>query len=87
MSQAIKNKNEDKNNAKEQKIVFYLLNKKNKIILMEIFIALVNKIKVYQTTFLYQVELDDDNAPITELINYYNKKEYLLIAEVIPKNG
>ena len=87
LSQAIKNKNEDKNNAKEQKIVFYLLNKKNKIILMEIFIALVNKIKVYQTTFLYQVELDDDNAPITELINYYNKKEYLLIAEVIPKNG
>ena len=63
-------------------ILFYLLNKKNKNILIEMILSLVNKNKMYESLYLQQIK-KDNNESIKNLINYYDKDEYLLIAEIV----
>ena len=74
---------EDQNEKLFQKlnIYFYLVDKKNKIILAEICTAFINHIKLYNSTLLKEVNLKEENS-INQLLNIYNKKEHILIIEI-----
>ena len=66
---------------------FFVLKKKNKELLIELFIALVNKSKTYESLFLQKINLDDKENCIKDLFNYFDKDSQILIAEIIPKNN
>ena len=66
-------------------IYFYIIDKKNKNILVEICTAFTNKINFYNSTLLKEVSLKEEE-PINKLLNIYNKKEHILIIEINDKN-
>lgn len=77
----------DKKVYDENEVSFYLLNKKNKDLLIEMISCLTNNNKIYESLYIQQIKFNSGNESIKNLVNYYNKEEYLLIAEIIPKNG
>ena len=77
----------DKKVYDENEVSFYLLNKKNKDLLIEMVSCLTNNNKIYESLYIQQIKFNCGNASIKDLVNYYNKEEYLIIAEIVPKNG
>ena len=77
----------DKKVYDENEVSFYLLNKKNKELLIEMVSCLTNNNKIYESLYIQQIKFNCGNEYIKDLINYYNKEEYLIIAEIVPKNG
>ena len=77
----------DKRIYDENEVSFYLLNKKNKDLLIEMVSCLTNNNKIYESLYIQQIKFNSDKDSIKDLVNYYNKEEYLLIAEIVPKNG
>jgi len=77
----------DKKIYEENDVSFYLLNKKNKDLLIEMVSCLTNNNKIYESLYIQQLKFNSDKESIKDLVNYYNKKEYLLIAEIVPKNA
>ena len=71
----------------ENEVLFYLVNKQNKDILIEIVCSFVNNNKIYEKLYIKQIKFNSNEETIKNLFNYYNKSEYLLIAEIIPKNN
>ena len=65
---------------------FFVLDKKNKELLIELFISFVNDIKVYESLYIQQINLDNNINSINDLFNYFDKDSQILIAEIIPKN-
>ena len=69
------------------KVDFFVVDKKNKEMLIELFISLVNKNKIYESLYIQQIKLDNNETCIKNLFNYFDKKTQILIAEIIPKNS
>ena len=69
----------------EKDIVFYLINKKNKDIILEIIPSYVNLNKIYQSIYVQQMTFQNEEL-IKDTFNYIDNKKYILIAEIIDKN-
>ena len=66
-------------------INFYLLNKENKNILIEICSAFTKNILIYNSIFLKEIKLKEEE-PINSLFNFYDKKKHILIIEITENN-
>ena len=66
-------------------ISFFILEKKNRNILIEICTAFKNNILIYNSTLLEQIKLSEED-PIESLFKIYNKKKHILIIEINEKN-
>ena len=66
-------------------IKFFILDKKNKNILMEICIAFIKNIFIYKSAQLKEIKLSENDS-INSLINSFNKKNNILIIEITDKN-
>ena len=75
--------NEDNNKEEnyENKIKFYFLEKEKKDILMEICISLVYKLPKYESIYLQNIDISNDDS-ISKLLSSYNKKNHILIIEL-----
>ena len=67
-------------NTDKMQFKFFIINKKYKHILLEMCIAYINKITSYDSLFINELILDDENE-INDLIEKYNQKNYLFIIE------
>jgi ubiquitin C-terminal hydrolase len=79
------NKNQNNINKEENDLIFYLMNKENKDILIEITLSYVNNNEAYQSIFIQQIKFQDEEL-IKDTFNYIDKKKYILIVEIIQKN-
>ena len=82
--------NDDNELYTNNQIKFYIINKKNKNILIEIYTALTNNIKIYDSLYINQINIDKNNEQelLQDFLNsFYNKKEHILIIEILPKNN
>ena len=82
--ESLENKNKD--NSKDIKnnkynIHFYILEKENKDILIEMCISFVNGISQYESLYIKNIELSD-NENITQLLAFFNEKKHILIIEI-----
>ena len=68
----------------EQEISFYLLNKENKDILIEMVSAFYQEIQMYESLYIEKIEFQDDNT-LNDFFLKYDKKKHILILEVIQK--
>ena len=66
---------------------FFVVDKKNKEILIELFISFVNKNKIYESLYIQKIQMENNEECIKDLFNYFDKKTQILIAEIIPKNS
>ena len=80
------NKDMNCDSIEENEVVFYLVNKENKDILIEICISLKNNNKIYQSLYIQQIKIQNDEESIKNFFNYFDKSKYILIAEIIPKD-
>ena len=93
-NQIIKNRNINETNnsnniideKNEYKIHLYKLSKKNKQLLVEILTSFINGIPVYESINIENINLKDDNS-LELLFNNYNKKNDILLIEIIPKDS
>ena len=69
----------EKNNI--YNIYFYLLEKDNKDILIEMCISFVNGITQYDSLFLKSIKISD-NDNISDLLSFLDKKKHILIIEI-----
>ena len=69
------------------KVDFFVVDKKNKELLIELFISLVNNNKIYESLYIQQIKFEDNENCIKDLFNYCEKKTQILIAEIVPKNS
>ena len=68
-----------------QNVFFYILNKDKKFLLIEILLAFVYKIQMYESLYIQKLEFQDDNN-LNEFFLKYDKNEHILIIEIIDKN-
>ena len=68
-------------NNNKYKIYFYLLEKEKKDILIEMCISFVNEIIEYESLYLKNINISD-NDNITELLSFINKKKQILVIEI-----
>jgi ubiquitin C-terminal hydrolase len=73
----------DKN--KKYNIHFFILNKQNKNILIEMCISFVNNIPAFDCTYLKKIQISDDEN-ISKLFSLYNQKKNILIIETQAEN-
>ena len=76
---------ENKKMIKNSIINFYILNKENKNVLIEICSSLTNNILIYNSTLLKEIILSDKES-INSLFKIYNKNNHILIIEIGEKN-
>ena len=85
------NKEDNKEDSKDEiqdnnyKIYFYLLSKEKKDILMEICVSLINNLPKYESIYLENITLSENDS-ISNLLSRYNKKQHILIIELQQKN-
>ena len=65
---------------------FFVLNKKNKELLIELFIAFTNNIKIYESLYIQQINFEDNENCIKDLFNYFDKDSQILLVEIVPNN-
>ena len=75
------NENNNKVKTYENKIKFYILEKEKKDILMEICISLVYKLPKYESIYLKNIDISNDDS-ISKLLSSYDKKNQILIIEL-----
>ena len=85
-SNEYKNEKYYSNLYENNNVDFFVLDKRNKELLIELFISLVNNNKSYESLYIQQINLDDNINSINDLFNYFDIDSQILIAEVIPKN-
>ena len=73
------------NMMKNLNLKFYYIEKKNKNILVEICIAYTNKILIYNSVFLKEIKLNEEDL-IDSLLKIFEKKNHILIIEISEKN-
>ena len=78
--------NKYNNNIDNYNIHFYLLEKKKKDILMEICISLINNLPKYESIFLHNINVSENNL-VSNLVSSYDKKSYMLIIELQEKSS
>ena len=77
--------NEETNKTENQEVYFYILDKDKKEIIIEILIALVHRIQIYESLYIEKIEFQDDEI-LSEFFLKYNKKSHILMVEIINKN-
>jgi hypothetical protein len=83
----IKDKEYYDNLYENNDVDFFVLDKKNKELLIELFISFVNSNKTYESLYFRHINLDNNINSINDLFNYFDKDSQILIAEIIPKNN
>ena len=73
-------------NKNDQDVGFYILNKDKKNILIEISMAFVNQMVIFECPYIEKLEFQDKNT-LNDFFSKYNKKEHVLIIEIIEKNN
>ena len=76
--------NKKKINKEKQELCFYILNKDKKDILIEMTIAFVYNIRMYESLYIEKLEFEDDNT-LNEFLIKCDKKKYILIIEIMKK--
>jgi ubiquitin carboxyl-terminal hydrolase 4/11/15 len=71
-----------KNN--QQELIFYLLNKEDKNILIEMVSAVHLDIPMYESLYIEKMEFQDDNT-LNDFFEKYDKNKHILIIELINK--
>ena len=68
---------------------FFVMNKKNKELLIELFISFVNNAKTYESLYIQPINLENNETCtcIKDIFNYFDKSSQILIAEIVPKNS
>ena len=79
------NKNTNNSVYGEKDVVFYLMNKKNKDILIEICLSFTKKSMMYQSVYVKEIKFSDEKL-IKDTFNFIDTKKYILIAEIIQKD-
>ena len=78
--------NKELENFDENKnIYFYISEKRNKNILVEICTAFTNNNKVYDSTLLKEIKINEEES-INSLFNFYSKSKHILIIEIVDKD-
>ena len=78
----IKNNNNGESIIEERKVLFYKVNKNNKDIVIEMFICFVNDIQIYESVFIKEIKLNENNK-IQDFLKKFNPKKELLIIEIL----
>ena len=73
------------NKSKNLNINFYIIEKKNRNILIEICLTYANNILIYDSTLLKKIILSEEDS-IEFLFKTYDKKKHILIIEINEKN-
>ena len=68
----------------QQELSFYLLNKENKNILIEMVSAFYQDRQMYESLYIEKIELQDNNT-LNDFFLKYDKKKHILILEIIQK--
>ena len=77
---------DDQDKSKGYEIRFYILEKEKKDILMEICVSFLNKLPKYESIYLKNIEISNDDS-ISKLLSSYNKSKDLLIIELHQKDS
>ena len=83
----IKDMNYWNNLYENNNVDFFVLDKKNKEILIELFISFVNNNKIYESLYIQKIQFENNETSIKDLFNYFDKQTQILIAEIVPKNN
>ena len=77
-------KNENINDDNEKVINFYKINKKNKDIIIEMFLSFINDIQSYESIFFQEISFSesDKNKNIENIFKKYNPSTEILIIEI-----
>ena len=68
-------------------VEFFVINKQNKNLLIELFISLLNNSKTYESLYFKKIKIEDNENSIKNIFNnYFDKDSEILVAEIIPKN-
>jgi len=78
--------NDDKEFNENKQLLFYKLSKKNKDIIIEMYISFINNIQSYESIFIKEIKFAK-NERIQNIFEKYNSKKELLIIEIIEKNS
>ena len=70
---------------KDSNISFYIIEKENKNILVEINIAFTNNFHLYNSNIIKEIKLSEEDS-INSLFNIYDKIKHILIIEIGEKN-
>ena len=74
-------KNGNKNDNNKYNIHLYLLEKEKKDILIEMCLSLVNGISQYESLYIKNITISDEDN-ITKLLSFFNKTKHILIIEI-----
>ena len=72
-------------NHKGQEVCFYILNKDKKDILIEMTLAFVKRIQMYESLYIEKIELQNDNT-LNDFFIKYDKTKNVLIVEIVDKD-
>ena len=82
-----KNKEYYDNLCDNNDVDFYVINKKNKELLIELFFSLVNNNKIYESLYFKKINFENDNSSIKDIFNTFDVNTQILVSEIIPKNN
>ena len=78
--------NELKPNQKEKQICFFILDRNNNDILIEITFAYILAIKMFESIYIKKIEFQDEDN-LEDFFSVFNKEKHILIVEITKKNG
>ena len=74
-----------KSNYKEKQICFFILERKNSNILVEMTYSFIQNIPMFESTHIRQIELKDEDS-LEKLFSVFDQKKHILIIEIIGKD-
>ena len=74
--------NSKKNKICNKNVYFYILDKEEKDILIEICVSFISKLKIYKSLYLTKLNIKDGMKLNDLLLTYYNSKKHILIVEI-----
>jgi hypothetical protein len=74
-----------KSNNKEKQICFFILERKNSNILVEMVYSFIQNVPMFESTHIRQIELKDEDS-LEKLFSVFDQKKHILIIEIIGKD-
>ena len=74
-----------KSNYKEKQICFFILERKNSNILVEMTYSFIQNVPMFESTHIRQIELKDEDS-LEKLFSVFDQKKHILIIEIIGKD-
>ena len=74
-----------KPNNKEKQICFFILERKNSNILVEMVYSFIQNVPMFESTHIRQIELKDEDS-LEKLFSVFDQKKHILIIEIIGKD-